>query len=220
MTEEVIHYQSEAQLMGFGESDSSGAWIKFQVMPEDLDKFRGLKGITFDVTLTNPSEPTNVAPQKTTPKQKAENSLAGKMHRQGYFLNPKLWDVMEQAGIYTQDMHKKYIESLSCLVKDNTCDGDIVGHHVRDAANSGTGIKPPHWYLVPLCSTTHHENWAHKTITRQERHKLLEAAVQLTASQMKYHMKKILGRDSLSGISKMELKAFEESIGFEGMVGI
>ena len=47
------HWSGEVQLMGFGESDSSGAWIKFQVQPEDLDHFRGLKGNVFDMLLAN-----------------------------------------------------------------------------------------------------------------------------------------------------------------------
>lgn len=220
MTEKNIHWQSEAQLMGFGESDTSGAWIKLQVMPEDLDQFRGLKGVCFDVTLANPNQPTGAQPQKTEPKPKTEDSLASKMHKQGYFRNPKLWDAMEQKDIYTQDMHKKYIQSLFCCKSDNTCNGDIIGHHARTAANSGIGIKPPHWYLVPLCAIEHHQNWAHKEITRPERQVLVEAAIKLTADQMKYHMKKTLGRDSLSGINKAELEVFEESIGFDGMVGL
>lgn len=37
--------------MGYGESDSSGAWLKFQIHPEDLEKFRGLKGTVFHLTM-------------------------------------------------------------------------------------------------------------------------------------------------------------------------
>ena len=47
------HWGGEVQLMGFGESDSSGAWVKFQVTPEDLDHFRGLTGNCFDMLLAN-----------------------------------------------------------------------------------------------------------------------------------------------------------------------
>lgn len=46
-----IHWSGETQLMGFGESDTSGAWVKFQLMPEDLEKFRGLKGQCFNVVM-------------------------------------------------------------------------------------------------------------------------------------------------------------------------
>ena len=53
MSEPKVHWGGEVQLMGFGESDSSGAWIKFQITPEDLEHFRGLKGNCFDMLLAN-----------------------------------------------------------------------------------------------------------------------------------------------------------------------
>lgn len=50
MTENIIHWSDEAQLLGYGESDSTGAWLKFRITPEDLDRFRGLKGTVFYLT--------------------------------------------------------------------------------------------------------------------------------------------------------------------------
>lgn len=73
---DLIHWTGEAQLMGYGESDSSGAWIKLQVEHEDLTQFRGLKGTTFDLTLANPDQPTG-APAK--PKGGPLSKEAGKM---------------------------------------------------------------------------------------------------------------------------------------------
>ena len=49
--ESLVYWSDESQLMGYGESDSSGAWLKFQIHPEDLDKFRGLKGTVFHLTM-------------------------------------------------------------------------------------------------------------------------------------------------------------------------
>ena len=49
--ESLIYWSDESQLMGYGESDSSGCWIKLQMHPEDMDKFRGLKGTVFHLTL-------------------------------------------------------------------------------------------------------------------------------------------------------------------------
>lgn len=46
-----MKFTEEVMLMGYGESDSSGAWIKLQVKPEDLDNFRGLKGQRFACAL-------------------------------------------------------------------------------------------------------------------------------------------------------------------------
>jgi hypothetical protein len=39
----------QLKLMGYGESDTQGAWIKFQV--EDIDEFRGKKGSLFEVAI-------------------------------------------------------------------------------------------------------------------------------------------------------------------------
>ncbi len=46
-TEALVYFADDTQLMGYGESDSSGAWIKLQILPEQLEKFRGLKGTVF-----------------------------------------------------------------------------------------------------------------------------------------------------------------------------
>src|SRR3990172_3031808 len=46
----IIHWANEAPLLGYGESDSAGAWLKFRVTPEDLEHFRGLKGTVFYLT--------------------------------------------------------------------------------------------------------------------------------------------------------------------------
>ena len=50
-TESLVYWAEDAQLMGYGETDTSGAWIKFQISPDDLEKFRGLKGTVFYATL-------------------------------------------------------------------------------------------------------------------------------------------------------------------------
>jgi len=49
--EDLVYHSEDMQLLGYGESDSSGCWLKFQVLPEDLDKFRGLKGTVFNMTM-------------------------------------------------------------------------------------------------------------------------------------------------------------------------
>ena len=59
------HWRGESQLMGFGESDSGGAWIKLQVMPEDLEHFRGQKGTCFYVLLANVDEEPAAVPRET-----------------------------------------------------------------------------------------------------------------------------------------------------------
>lgn len=49
--------------------------------------------------------------------------------------------------------HRRWIRSLSCAVPG--CPAPVVPAHLRTAANSGTGLKPHDWYLVPLCVEHH-----------------------------------------------------------------
>lgn len=151
-------------------------------------------------------------------EKKPANQLAQKMHRDGYFRNPKLWDAMESRGIYTQETHKSWVESLPCCARIEyaphiNCGGDVVMHHVKTSANSGVGIKPKHWYGVPLCHA-HHMTWAHGShagsATHEDRHDvLLPRAVQLTADRMKLKFKEALGLSSLSEITQEMLDDFE-----------
>lgn len=71
-----IHFNGEVQLMGYGESDSSGAWIKLQILPEDLESFRGLKGTTFDITLANPDQPVGTPAKEPTPGKPKGGALS------------------------------------------------------------------------------------------------------------------------------------------------
>ncbi|PSJ16357.1 hypothetical protein [Nitrosomonas supralitoralis] len=151
---------------------------------------------------------------------KSPNRLAQAMHLDGYFRNLKLWIGMEIAEVYSQNDHKKYIETLPCcgtkFAKHINCDGDVVGHHVKTSSNSGVGIKPQHWYLVPLCHN-HHMTWAHGShagsATHEDRHEvLLPHAVALTANQVKAYAKKLIGISSLSEITIDLLNTFEEEI--------
>lgn len=151
---------------------------------------------------------------------KSPNRLAQAMHLDGYFRNPKLWTGMEIGEVYSQGDHRKYVETLPCcgtkFAKHINCDGDVVGHHVKTSSNSGVGIKPLHWYLVPLCHN-HHMTWAHGShagsATHEDRHEvLLPHAVALTANQMKVYAKKLIGISSLSEITIDLLNTFEEEI--------
>lgn len=157
------------------------------------------------------------------------DTLASRMHKDGYFNNPSLWKAMEAAGVYTQAMHKAWIETLPCCADGAftehrmrhshlypRCGGQIVGHHVRTAANAGTGIKPPHWFMLPLCCA--HHDWWHKHIDRAVTIKMSEMAVKMTAGKMKEHAKEYMGRASLSGITVEQLAKFEEAIEFESHV--
>lgn len=156
-----------------------------------------------DVVPHNP-----VVPHGTTDN----GSLAQQMHIKGYFNNPRLWDALEAAELYTQLEHKEWIQRQPCFQQNAECQGDVVMHHVRTSANSGVGMKPPHWFGIPLCH--HHHMQFHEHGSREVRNIMLDAAVAYMASQTKYAIKQILQRESLSGITDEELNQFERGIGF------
>lgn len=162
-----------------------------------------------------------LATQRQAVTQK-EESVAHRLHRIGYFRNPRLWERMEAHHIYTQAAHVMWIRTQPCaaraLPSATICAGDIVGHHVTGAALpvQGTGgrnpRKPLDWFLVPLCDK-HHQTWAHGTAERGEKEGLRDLAVATTAEQIRAAMKRHLGLDSLSELTADHLTAFEEQIG-------
>jgi len=153
------------------------------------------------------------------------NELAQKMHRDGWFRSPHLWKKMEEHGIYSQADHKKWIEAQPCQfsaireLHQGPCMGDICAHHTPSAALPAAGKgsdkprKPPHWYTVPAC-VAHHQ-WCHSSTgaTREDKQKLVELGIALTAGQMKVMVKAHLGIQSLREITQEMLDKFEADIG-------
>ena len=187
MNENLIHWSDEAQLLGYGESDSTGAWLKFRITPEDLDKFRGHKGTVFYLTtveiaangqpvakikfIDDPYVETGEASQEARNRM-AEAALgkvasaetkpfgkqASELYRTGFFYAPA---VLEAIG--TDAEFLLWLRSQPCAAKHlGDCDGDIVAAHVRRIANgAGTGIKPDNYSAIPLCHKHHalqHQN--------------------------------------------------------------
>ena len=253
--------------------------VEFEVDQETFDQFmsaRELSGLVIEcraeVTALNEpiagSAPTPPAPGKratdiTTEKVGTSvaasaparvQSLAQRLHIDGYFRNPRLWNVLHQRAIYTMQEHKKFIEGMPCLFemlrgrawlvgsgsllrevginmnqllasvgRELACEGDVCLHHVNSAALPAAGReqpeaprKVPHFYGVPLCMNGHHTGWAHsKHATREEKEKLLEIAVALTAYRVKDAIKTYLGVEHLSGVTAEMLAKFELEIGFK-----
>jgi len=236
---------SEVKIMGYGESDSSGAWIKFQITPEELADFRGRKGECCEITLrvldhmTGQATDTSGDGEKDKPKK---GNLSWKLHKNGYFYNPKLWFLVEKAGIYTQDQHKAWLGTLPCYSKHNaqanwneftgkiqlntdlytqlannacTPTGDEdrrIVHHCRDTNNSGVAIKPPDWWGLPTCDI-HHKVAHSKSVDEVFNKSLIEYSAGLTAHRMKEALKGYLDLESLSGITDEMLARFETDIG-------
>lgn len=243
-------YADELMLAGWRETHNGGATVTFW-LPESalLDVFRGMtvrKGNTAGqrfaavlVEIDNDGTPLPVqdaagiagaganAAQKPDESRTPVNQLARHLHIVGYFRNPKLWAAMEAAGIYTQDEHKHYIESLACILASDRelahgpCGGDVCLHHCASAALPARGgkvnpRKVPHWYGIPVCHN-HHSMWIHGTgfacATRADKEKHLTHAVELTANRIKEAMKVSLVIESLSEIDVPQLNDFERTLG-------
>lgn len=155
--------------------------------------------------------------QETTieqePKPNKHRSLAQNMMISGYFRNLELWDAMEKIGAYTQKEHKAHIEDMEGLnlYPNQPRKGAVVAHHVRTAANSGTGIKPKHWYCIPLHDSQH--KYLHNNATREERHEHLETAVLIMATEVRKAFKRWEGIDTMKGYEYAQLVAAEERLG-------
>lgn len=53
--------------------------------------------------------------------------------------------------------HRKFVRAQRCIYDGVYCAGPMHAHHVRTAANSGTGMKPDDKFCVPLCAAHHSE---------------------------------------------------------------
>jgi len=230
--------------------------VEFEVDQETFDQFmsaRELSGMVIEcrAEVSAVNEPANEsaqaqpAPAKRAPEVATERTattvtasaaarvqtLAQRMHIDGYWRNPRLWAAMDAAGIYSQKQHKAWIESQPCIgLKynyngrvpiDHACTGDICAHHTPSAALPAAGKgsdnprKPPYWYTVPACHVFH--AWCHSSTgaEREDKQRLVELAVQLTADRMKEHMKIYIGVESSRELTPEIVDTFEREIGLK-----
>lgn len=162
------------------------------------------------------------------------DSIASKMHKNGYFLNRRLWAAIAEAKLWTEEMHHELIKTLPCVMdaandpeqaarlhrlagtgKFTGCQGEVVGHHIRTAENSGKNMKPQNWFEVPACHG-HHREVFHDGQTADLNAALLELSVGLTAFQMKMAFKRALGISTLSGIEQHQVDEFERLVKLHG----
>lgn len=150
MTPDDFDFMGETKLMGYGESDTSGAWIKLQVMPDDLEIFRGLKGEVFDTALRNVDKGQIKAVE--TPKKGEWGKEAQILRQSGFFRSPAVW-----RAVGTDKDYLEWLKTQECAAKHlGGCEGDIVAAHVRRISNgSGVGIKPKEFSAIPLCHRHH-----------------------------------------------------------------
>lgn len=157
------------------------------------------------------------------------NTLAHKLHANGYFRSPRLWLALHMSGIYTVQDHKRFVEKLPCIELGKPvwpCSGDVCLHHARGAESDAAGpklqpeapMKVPHWYGVPLCHE-HHIRWAHGSngATREDHQEMKRQAVDLMAEAAKRKVKELLVIDSLKKVTAEDILRFEENAGIEGL---
>ena len=142
MTPEDFDFMGETKLMGYGESDSSGAWIKLQVLPEELETFRGLKGEVFETSLRNVDR----GPIKTKPEKGPYGEFARDLVLSGFFNSGK---VREHFG--GDEAYQAWCRTQQCALTGLT---PTEYAHVRRAGEAGVGYKPK-YMGIPLTHEAH-----------------------------------------------------------------
>ena len=265
----LVEFSGEAQLLEWSKSTSrDGPKVKF-LLPadEDMGPFEAatirkgkqagqlyrLFAIRIDEdsaerrigveSLAAPgSEGAGASARPSAPKQPA-NELAKRLHVEGYFRNSVLWRALHDAGVYTVQQHKHYVQRLPCLFDLNSregrhlapavkrgmradrlieCTGNVCLHHCRGAhlTSAGKDLQPEnpskiaHWYGAPLCDG-HHVGWVHAAATREDHQRLLETAIGLMADRAKACCKTLVDLDSLSGVKPEHVAEWERQLGIE-----
>lgn len=182
-------------------------------------------GVAFAEVTNTPRGPAASAPPAESQAGGRTIGLAEHLHRAGYFRNIKLWEALDVADVYTQAEHKEWVESQHCYFRHadyGVCAGPamvsrdamvVCAHHVTGAALPAAGKgsnprKPPHWFTLPMCDG--HHTWVHnKDCTREDKERLVVAAVDMMAGQAKAAVKLYLGLDSLANATLEQLNRME-----------
>lgn len=113
----------DLKLMGYGESDSSGAWIKLQVLPEHLEIFRGLRGELYEVTMRlmgNDGKPVKAIVPNTY------GGEASALYRSGFFYTT---EIVQHIG--TDDEYQDFCRAKPCIICGDR--GDVVQEGLEHA---------------------------------------------------------------------------------------
>ena len=150
--EPVIILATDTKIVGYGESDSSGCWLKLQLLPEHMDAIRGRRGDMVDIVIAEPPEP-QCEPITAKPKAtgKGEHGKAwALLYKSGWWYCPDVWPLFGTDADY-----QAWCRSQPCAIPGIPCEGDIVAAHVRRIAlGAGMGIKPD-YTTIPMCDTAH-----------------------------------------------------------------
>ena len=82
-----VHESTESKLLGYGESDTSGCWVKFELPDNELmTSFRGLKGQRFIMMLVKVEDDETALPKEEREVGGPLSNLAGRWCRDNEFL--------------------------------------------------------------------------------------------------------------------------------------
>jgi len=176
-----IIWRNEGQMLGFGESDSSGCWIKFRVDPRDLDFFRGNKGQAYFWKFIDTDNLEGVvnAERATKTEKGPYGTEVKRLHQYGFFRATPVWEVLG-----TDESYQSWTRRQPCIVTggvdwdEKKGEGRTEYAHVRRSSDSGTAYKP-RYRGVPLVHEIHSqyqhqhgETAAYKYYINRKRRKL------------------------------------------------
>lgn len=147
MSPEDFLFIDEVKIMGYGESDTQGRWLKLQIDEDVLDAIRGLKGQMLEVgarLVDNDGERRSSKPQRGP-----YSATANYLYKSGFFNNPKVWPHLGTDKDYQQWCRE---HESGCVICG---DPHVEYAHVRRVSRgSGIGIKPEYSGL-PMCHEHH-----------------------------------------------------------------
>lgn len=149
------------------------------------------------------------------PSGRVAPSLAQALFKRGYFFQRDLWAAMECHDIYTQEEHLLWVRAQDPILfyPNVRSEGPVEAHHVNTLAEgAGKGLKAPDWFTIPLAASQHRH--FHQHGTREDRERMFDLAVRMTADRMADRLKEYMGRDSWSGVTEEDMREVERTIGF------
>jgi hypothetical protein len=162
LVKDVI-WRNDGQMLGFGESDASGCWVKFRVEPRDLDFFRGNKGQDYYWKFIDVNKLEGVvnAQQRAKHDKGPYGKDVQRLHKYGFFRAKAVWE-----AIGSDDAYQAWTRTQPCIVTggvdwdEKSGTGRTEYAHVRRAGDSGTAHKGE-YSGVPLVHEIH-ANYQHQ----------------------------------------------------------
>lgn len=147
-------FLDDSRLLGYGESDSSGAWIKLGILPEQLEVFRGRKGDLLETALRirdNDGTVHGGKPPKPEPEPHEYGDYAQALRLSGFMTLPATLAVLGTDAAFLS-----WLRVQTCAARgQGGCEGDVQSAHVRRVANGSGMAHKPAYSAVALCAAHH-----------------------------------------------------------------